>query len=480
METDVNSFVIQKRGILGTVQFLKTRPSRSHFAVCNQGRKDMSTSTSEERKTRKGFLWGLVMLVSGTLCTIITKVQYSLQSLGTEPCVINGNTTLHCYFDKPWFGVLEMKLAMACCLVFLYVRKRVEHRAYLETPVNKMQKGGRKYMLTPQQSRKAASTKNERTPFLDTSSSASGPSWSTIMLLIIPSMLDLLNTVFANIGLLWISSSIYQMTRGSVILFNAFFSVRFMGKRLFAYHYSSILLVIIAVGMVSFAGLSQAAMQSAAEPSAADAEKQANQVLGLSFIFVAQFLCAIQIVIEEYFLTKRQVSPMLLVGIEGLWGLVFMVVLIPLLQWTPRGTSGLSKVWHEDFSDALVKISNSWPLVWTVVAYVITIGVFNLAASFVTKYLNSVVRSILDTMRTMGVWLLTLFVYYVIKWTGPNSPGEPWTVWSWLELAGFAVMVVGTLTYKKILRFPGTWLYAAEEREANLALTKSPFMASMH
>ncbi|OQR99232.1 Drug/Metabolite Transporter (DMT) Superfamily [Achlya hypogyna] len=428
------------------------------------------SSTSEAAKTRKGFLWGGVMLVSGTLCTIITKVQYSLQSLGTEPCVIDGNTTLNCFFDKPWFGVLEMKFAMAACLVFLYVRKRVEHRAYLETPVFKMQKGGRKYMATPQQKKKS-----ERSPFLgDADNSAAGPSWSTIMLLVIPSMLDLLNTVFANIGLLWISSSIYQMTRGSVILFNAFFSVRFMGKRLFAYHYTSILLVIIAVGMVSFAGLSQAAMTSAAEPSAADTEKQANQILGLSFIFAAQFLCAIQIVIEEYFLTKRQVSPMLLVGIEGLWGLVFMVVLVPLLQWTPRGTSGLSKVWHEDFSDALVKISNSWPLFWTVVAYVVTIGVFNLAASFVTKYLNSVVRSILDTMRTMGVWLLTLFVYYVIKWTGPNSPGEPWTVWSWLELAGFGVMVVGTLTYKKILRFPALWLYAAEEREANLALTKSP------
>ncbi|KDO27734.1 hypothetical protein SPRG_07355 [Saprolegnia parasitica CBS 223.65] len=434
-----------------------------------------TTTTSEERKTRKGFLWGLVMLVSGTLCTIITKVQYSLQSLGTEPCVINGNTTLHCYFDKPWFGVLEMKLAMACCLVFLYVRKRVEHRARPQVHADAAavaQGGGGQ--------ERAHAVSRDGVVVVETSSSSSGPSWSTILLLIIPSMLDLLNTVFANIGLLWISSSIYQMTRGSVILFNAFFSVRFMGKRLFAYHYSSILLVIIAVGMVSFAGLSQAAMQSAAEPSAADAEKQANQILGLSFIFVAQFLCAIQIVIEEYFLTKRQVSPMLLVGIEGLWGLVFMAVLIPLLQWTPRGTSGLSKVWHEDFSDALVKISNSWPLVWTVVAYVITIGVFNLSASFVTKYLNSVVRSILDTMRTMGVWLLTLFVYYVIKWTGPNSPGEPWTVWSWLELAGFAVMVVGTLTYKKILRFPGTWLYAAEEREANLALTKSPFMASMH
>ncbi|OQR95952.1 Drug/Metabolite Transporter (DMT) Superfamily [Thraustotheca clavata] len=425
---------------------------------------------SDDKKARKGFIWGLVMLVSGTLCTIITKVQYSMHSFGTETCFVNGTKTVDCFFDKPWFGVLQMKFAMASCLVFLYARKRIEHRAYLETPVAKLQKGGRKYMLTPQKST------TESTPFLN-EQTTKGPTKATIMLLIIPSVLDLLNTVFANIGLLWISSSIYQMTRGSVILFNAFFSVQFMGKRLFAYHYTSILLVIIAVGMVAMAGVWQSQML---DPSAIDPEKQANQVLGLSFIFIAQFLCAIQIVIEEYFLTKRHVSPMLLVGIEGLWGLVFMIFLIPILQWTPRGTSGLSKIWHEDFTDALIKISNSWPLFWSVVAYVITIGVFNLAASFVTKYLNSVVRSILDTMRTMGVWLLSLFVFYIIKWTGPNSPGEPWSVWSWLELAGFAVMVLGTLTYKKIVQFPLRWFYQAEENEAAMTTMKSPFMASMH
>lgn len=36
-----------------------------------------------------------------------------------------------------------------------------------------------------------------------------------------------------------------------------------------------------------------------------------------------------------------------------------------------------------------------------------------------------------QTLRTLGVWVLSLFVYYVLKWQGPHSAGEQWTVYSW-------------------------------------------------
>lgn len=76
-----------------------------------------------------------------------------------------------------------------------------------------------------------------------------------------------------------------------------------------------------------------------------------------------------------------------------------------------------------------------------------------------------------QTLRTLGVWMLSLFVYYVLKWQGPNSAGEQWTLYSWcvmprandackqyldliltlcvviirVELLGFVLMVYGTL-----------------------------------
>ncbi|KAF0687891.1 Aste57867_20383 [Aphanomyces stellatus] len=430
--------------------------------------------SKEAEHNRKGFLWGLVMLVAGTMCTIITKVQYGMRAEGTESCVVNGTATHNCLFDKPWFGVLQMKLAMAFCIVIMKIRQKVQKRSYLETPVMNMQKHGKRFMATP----KLGGATNERTQLVGGAAAPKETSWETIVWILFPSFLDLLNTVLANIGLLWVSSSIYQMSRGSVVLFNAIFSVRFMGKKLFAYHYVSIFIVMTAVTLVAYAGIMQSRATEAI--SAEDIEKQANQVLGLTLIFLSQLITAVQIVVEEYFLTTRQVSPMMLVGWEGIWGLAFFVVLTPVLMATPPGTSALSKIWHEDFVDTFVKMGNSLTVTLTVLLYIVLIGLFNLAANFVTKYLSSVVRSILDTLRTLGVWVLSLFIFYVIRWTGTNSPGEQWTMWSWLELSGFALMVAGTLAYKKIFYLPAKWLYEAEAKETAMSFVKSPFMSNMH
>jgi hypothetical protein len=48
-----------------------------------------------------------------------------------------------------------------------------------------------------------------------------------------------------------------------------------------------------------------------------------------------------------------------------------------------------------------------------------------------------------------------------------------------MELLGFALMVYGTLTYKKIIKFPFQALYTDEDSYPAVGY-KSPFMASMH
>jgi drug/metabolite transporter (DMT)-like permease len=118
----------------------------------------------------------------------------------------------HCKFAKPWFSVLEMKAAMAVCLLLYYGL------------------GVGKEAGTPD------------------------PDWRTIKKVWLPALLDLLNTVFCNIGLVWVSSSIYQMTRGSVVVFSAILSVKWLGRTLRSFHYYSIALVLVAVVLVGLAG----------------------------------------------------------------------------------------------------------------------------------------------------------------------------------------------------------------------------------
>ncbi|ETP48598.1 hypothetical protein F442_05677 [Phytophthora nicotianae P10297] len=462
----------------------------------------------------EGALSAIAMLVSGTFSTVIMKTEYAVRSHGTATCVDpqTGEETTLCPFAKPWFGVLQMKLAMTLCLAFLYMRKCSQHREYLETPVLRMYKGGRRYVATAPSKEELSAIKrkyaghaeaedkvealkrkyrshhnedaNEQSPLLaprllgGKEDQQGRVSLRTMAAIALPALLDLLQTVLCNVGLLWISSSVFQMARGSIIIFSAFFSVRLMGKKLYGYHYASIWIVMLAVVLVGYAGVGNNSNDTATSDANAF-----NAVLGLLFIIAAQILCALQIVVEEHMMLALNVSPMLLVGLEGLWGLVFYVILVPILTLTPATGSAFATTWHEDFVDSFVQVKNSPALIALILAYIVAVGTLNVTGNYVTKHLSAVMRSITETLRTLGVWMLSLFVYYVVQWQGSASPGEEWTTYSWLELLGFVLMVYGTLAYKRLIHLPVSKLYASEQREFRRGrgdAIKSPFMGNMH
>ncbi|KAJ0406453.1 hypothetical protein ATCC90586_001932 [Pythium insidiosum] len=438
--------------------------------------------TSSAADEARGRLSALALIVSGTFSTVFSKMQYNIRSHGTELCVDPSDptqTTTLCPFDKPWFTSLLAKIAMALCLVYLYARKVAQHRAYLETPLLRTQKGGKRYLNTPEASaiRQKRVTARESTGLLATEVGGGAGDdhvpLKTMLAVAWPSFLDLAQTMLSSVGLLWVSSSVFQMARGSVIIFSAFLSVKYMNKRLYAYHVASIAIVGLSVVLVGWAGTSDDAGGAAGSASH-------NALLGLALIIVSQLLTAVQIVVEEHMMVELNVSPMLLVGLEGLWGLAFYVLLIPLLTLTPPSTTPLGKIWHEDFYDSIVKIANSPPQLVLSVLSILVIAVLNVTANYVTKHLSAVLRSITETLRTLGVWLVGLLVYYVFQWRGKESPGEAWTNSSWIELLGFVLMVYGTLAYKKVLQLPIPSLYAAETRDRTAASYRSPFMTGAH
>lgn len=380
------------------------------------------------------------MLSSGTLTTLFAKIQFELQADGVDSCNVADDDT-HCTFDKPWFSVLEMKLAMAFCLPLYY---------------------GLGWGKEP---------------------GVPDPKLSTIKAVWLPASLDLLNTVLGNIGLVWVNSSIYQMTRGSVVIFSAMLSVKWLGRRLRHFHYWSIFFVTVAVALVGIAGTQEEAPDDdecaddddGASGSGDDDGASAGQVvLGLGFILAAQLVTAVQIITEERLMCDRatMLAPVCLVGFEGLWGLFYFVFLAPILSLTPASDLPISAVWHENFYDSVVQISNSSTLLLFVLGYMVAILAYNVSANFVTQSLSAVVRSILEACRTLGVWFVGLVLFYVGGTCGTRAIGEQWTPWSYLELAGFAVLLLGTFSYKGLVRIPwvGEEEYAkAEEDEAALA-----------
>ena len=75
-----------------------------------------------------------------------------------------------------------------------------------------------------------------------------------LYIIALPAMCDILSTTLLNVGLLFVVPSIYQMTRGTVVLFSALFSVWFLRRRVERYKWFALFLVVLGVAIISVAG----------------------------------------------------------------------------------------------------------------------------------------------------------------------------------------------------------------------------------
>ena len=75
--------------------------------------------------------------------------------------------------------------------------------------------------------------------------------------------------------------------------------------------------------------------------------------------------------------------------------------------------------------------------------YVLSIAFFNFSGLTISKYASATSRTIVDTLRTILVW--TFFL------TMPFVPEETKETFSWLQLLGFLILILGGLIYNEIL-----------------------------
>ena len=88
-----------------------------------------------------------------------------------------------------------------------------------------------------------------------------------IILLALPACCDITGTTLMNIGLLFVAASIYQMTRGALVLFVGLFSVIFLKRKLYLYQWSALFIVVLGVALVGLAGAIAKNPQAQPEPT---------------------------------------------------------------------------------------------------------------------------------------------------------------------------------------------------------------------
>mmetsp|Transcript_14660 Transcript_14660/g.38873 ORF Transcript_14660/g.38873 Transcript_14660/m.38873 type:complete len:399 (+) Transcript_14660:62-1258(+) len=345
------------------------------------------------------------MLTTGTLNTLTTKIQFSQFSVDSAGHLKQ--------FQKPWYGTFNMMFAMSLVgLIDMAFRRCRKGGGAAEEP------------LMEQKSRHSYAAK--------------------VWMVMVPAVFDLMATALCCVGMLYIPASVWQMLRGSSIVFCAVLSIAFLKRKMYAFNWIGLGMCCAGVSLVGLANV-----WGSARPGG-DTSDQSNLVYGMSLVVLGQVVQAGQVIAEEFLMKDMDLPAMQVVGIEGYWGVAWMILIVyPLLYFLPGDDFGHM----EDPVDTYTMVYNSFNLQCTVGLYLVSCGTFNATGIAVTGALSGIHRMMLDASRTIVIWAFGLMVHYCID---PHSLfGEVWTDYSPLQLVGFLVIVLGQATYGEVLKVPG-------------------------
>lgn len=353
------------------------------------------------------------MLFFGSLNTITTKVMFSMKAEG-----LTGEEL----FRKPWFGTFNMFVGMTLALA----AKKCFRLCCLRS---------RSGLIVPDDGHQRLLDDDEKDPdYL-----------RKVLLVSIPSFFDLLATGLCSVGMLYIPASVWQMLRGCEIVFAAMLAITCLKRRMLGFNWLGLFLCVVGVTFVSLANI-----WGGVQPG--ESSDSSKMILGMAMVVLGQVVQAAQVIAEEWLLTDVDLPEIEIVGYEGMWGVLMMLLVVyPILWLMPGDDHGH----QEDPLDCFAMLGNSRGLLAMVCINIFSCGTYNVTGIAVTGALSAVHRTMLEASRTSIIWVFGLVIHYHV-----NSHwlfGEVWTPYSWLQLVGFIVLMLGQSIYGEILKVPGLY-----------------------
>lgn len=294
------------------------------------------------------------------------------------------------------------------------------------------------------------------------------------LILAVPALCDLITATLNIFGLFYINLSIYQMLRSSQIIFTCIFSIFFLKRRIKGYEIFGIVLVVIALVLVGWSGMYIPSNKDTEDVEVAKSSIR-EKLFGSLLVTFAQVFISVQIILEEYLIQiklKDQVGALEVIGNEGLMGFFITLLFFPFAFLCP-GTdpSPLKSGSLENIWDTLLMVYHKPKLLIFFTFSIIFGAVYNICAMCVITYTSSLTEAIIDAVSTLFVWIIMLASYQI------GLPfGEPWNIYSFIELSGFLLLVTGNLIYNGQLKIP---LYKYEKKEEQLLLDNSTQQSSL-
>ena len=282
-------------------------------------------------------------------------------------------------------------------------------------------------------------------------------------LLAIPGFLDTCSTGLANIGLILLPASIYQMLKGSLIIMTFLMSKFVVKNKHTLDHYIAVPVSTLGVILV---GLS--AYLNAKDDEDKDDEDNNSgakeTLLGIVLMLIAMFILSIQFCFDEHFMRKYSCHPLICIGYEGVFGFFINLFLCTIFYFIKCGsyskdvkddedvpyfvknmcTGDDDKIWRpENIVFAFRQLYHSRILSIIVPITIIFMSSFNILGVSITKYGSATTRTVTDNCRSFLVWLWFLM---------PFNQEDLIEKFNFLQLFGFLCICAGAFIYNGMFK----------------------------
>lgn len=387
----------------------------------------------------------LTMLVVGSFNTINTKLQFQTRC----PTLPAGSGT-H-FWNKPWLSNLFMFGGETLLLLPITLRAMVKKR-YQELKARKLAA----MPLAP--AGPLSVPQDLQQPFMGQGSAKRTPAY----IFAIPAMCDVFATGFGSIAMMYIDAAVWQMMRGSIIVFSAILSVAFLRRMLHIYHWVGVFFTVIGIFVIGCA---------AVMGQTVDQAESSNMGMGISMVILAQMFSAFQFTFEEHLLTGYSVSSLQCVAYEGCWGLGYMIIILIAMTMVGGNDHGS----FESLSDGVYMFTHSGQQEFLMVSYMFSVAFYNFVGMQLCRKLSAVTRCLVDCARTGTVWAFQLAVHYFVS----PQYGQAWNQYSWLQAVGFGLLILGSLIYNGVVRLPSV-NYRKLNRRRNAKLMRATWSPTMN
>jgi len=300
-------------------------------------------------------------------------------------------------WEHPWFQAFAMFVGEILCLFYYFIEKYLDKRKYgprgLHPRIHEARRQGLKTRIN-------------------------------VFMFAIPASCDAVATAMIYFAYLNIPLSVAEMMQGALVLMTTCASVIFLGKKFFLYQWGSLVFIVGGIWLVGASSIKN------------DKGTDGNPVLGVCLMLGALLIQSAQLIVEEKLFRTYYLSPLKVVGFQGLFGICIYLVFLPIAYFIKCGGDLCPAGRLEDSLMALRGLKENYVLLILVIALMIDISVFNTLGNSVTKYASWANRATINTVKVVLVW-----IFFLIYW------GEGQEHFHWLQFGGFILIVIGTFTF---------------------------------